>query len=113
MNPNHLSCVIALLVVRGGNDRGADVIPMKATVDDQSKSDQPEMGSDACKQPGNEFSLKPPVYGRIGDGWPRKVGSVGVVTGLLPGYCGLACNAATLQIRLLKPVPGYSGMTVY
>src|SRR6185436_637609 len=69
-------------------------------------------GTDACDPSGVELSLHPPVYGRFADGWPRHIQGVGRVTGLLPGYCGMACNAATLRIELEQPIAGYPGQRV-
>ena len=68
----------------------------------------PFSGRDWCGDASSLVPLVKPVFGRKGDHWPNDVEIIGRVTGLLPGYCGIACNAATLRVEVTesnKPLP--------
>jgi hypothetical protein len=42
------------------------------------------------------------VFGGVADAWPDAVDIEGIVTGLMPSYCGFACRAGVLRVHVTK-----------
>jgi hypothetical protein len=57
---------------------------------------------DACAGEGPQPTLTTATFGTVADAWPDEVSITGVITGLVPGYLGFACNATALRIRVTE-----------
>lgn len=61
------------------------------------------------------ISSRPIVYGRDGDGLPRRMKLRGLITevSFVPVYCGVMCFSGTAKIKVLKPTKKYGPEYAY
>jgi len=91
--------ILAAAIVSAGVPAGSDDARRDPRSDTEFTAGK---AFDACLDGSGTGPTHAPIFGRRGDGWPKKVKGVGIVRELVPGYCGFACLASRVRIEIAE-----------